>query len=235
MPSRSRSRSRAKVVRRFKRARLAGLPRLRSSGVYLRSRTWASKSLNTHRFSRYAGTSAFPNITVEATQESVNHVFALADVVNAVEFRELFDQYKIEKVIVTYQLVSNPNANNALNATTTASTNWFPIVWSVPDYDDTASLNIDEMKERIGVKCRVLKPDKMLKFVVRPKVNVQTYRTALTTGYAPKRMFVDMTTQDIPHYGLKTCIDCQGIDPNDTYPFVIRQTRQYFFTCTNVR
>jgi hypothetical protein len=174
---------------------------------------------------------------VSGTESSVNHVFALQDIVNASEFGNLFDQYKINKVIVTYQLLNNPSAANALNTlgNNPSGTNWYPIVWSIEDYDDSATNNVEEMKQRIGVKRQVMRPDKIIKFTVRPKVQVQVYKTALSTGYAPKSMYVDMSTQDIQHYGLKTVIDTNGLDPNDSYPFVIRQTRQYFFTCKNVR
>lgn len=200
-------------------------------------RGWASRALNTHKFSRYAATSAYPNIAVAGTESSVNHVFALQDIVNADEFGNLFDQYLINKVIVTYQLLNNPNAANALNTlgNNPSGTNWYPTCWSIADYDDSTTTNIEEMKQRIGVKRQVMKPDKIMKFVVRPKVQVQVYKTALTTGYAPKSMYIDMSTRDVQHYGLKTVIDTNGLDPNDTYPFIIRQTRQYFFTCKNVR
>lgn len=200
-------------------------------------RGWGSRALNTHKFSRYAATSAYPNMSVAGLESSTSHVFALQDIVNADEFGNLFDQYRINKVIVTYQLLNNPNAANALNTlgNNPSGTNWYPTCWSIVDYDDSASSNIEEMKQRIGVKRQVMKPDKIIKFVVRPKVQVQVYKTALTTGYAPKSMFIDMSTRDVSHYGLKTVIDTNGLDPNDTYPFIIRQTRQYFFTCKNVR
>jgi len=241
MPSRSRSRaskrgrSRSRAVSRGRARAVADRPGYRSRTF--RSRGWAAKSLNTHRFSRYAATNAYPNISVAGTESSVNHVFALQDIVNASEFSSLFDQYKINKVIVTYQLLTNPDASNALNVpgNNPAPTNWYPVVWSIEDYDDSATNNIEEMKQRIGVKRQVMRPNQIMSFVVYPKVQVQVYKTALTTGYAPRSMYVDMDQMDIQHYGLKTVIDTNGLDPNDTYPFVIRQTRQYFFTCTNVR
>jgi len=233
MAKRKFSQIRRKVFRRAKRAKASG-----SSMVpYVApTRSWASRSLNTHQFTRYAlGTSVVPLGDGSATFFSNNHVFALANVVNAVEFGSLFDQFKINKVIVTYQLLTNPDANNNLNTTVSNSTNWYPTVWSIIDYDDSASLNISEMKERIGVKNRILKPNQKLTFVVRPKVLVQTYRTAVTTGYAPKSLFVDMSTQDIPHYGLKTTIDFAGIPPSLTNQYKVLQEFKYFFTCKNVR
>lgn len=199
-------------------------------------RSWAARSLNLHRFSRYAvGTSVLSVGDGVQTGFSNNHVFTLASVVNATEFGQLFDLYRIDKVIVTYRLVNNPDANNYLASASTAQANWYPTVWSIPDYDDNANENISEMKERIGVKNRVLFPNRKMVFVVRPKVLVQTYRTAVSTGYAPKTLFVDMATQDIPHYGLKTTIDFAGTPPTAAQQYKILQEFQYFFTCKNVR
>lgn len=238
MPARSRSRSYGRSVR----ARTGrSMSRSRSRSVYPRGyvarlqRSVASRSLNVHKFSRYAlGTSI---VDVTGVQHSNNHTFSLDRIVNAGEFTQLFDQFKITKVVVTYQLLSNPDGANVLNVAgnNPTSANWYPTVWSIADYDDSATMNISEMKERIGVKNRILKPNQKMVFVVRPKVLVQTYRTLTTTGYAPKSMFIDLSAPDVPHYGLKTVIDCGGIDPIDTIPFRILQEFKYYFTCKNVR
>lgn len=201
-------------------------------------RGWASRRLNIHRFTRYAGTS--PSVVAIGdgiiTQFNNNHVFTLQSLVNATEFQQLFDQYRIDKVVVTYQLVNNPDANNYMNSTTLVNaSNFYPTVWSAIDYDDNAATNISEMKERIGVKNQILYPNKKLYFTVRPKVLVQTYRTSLTTGYAPKSVYIDMTNMDVPHYGLKTVIDFAGVPPASAQQYRILQEFKYFFTCRNVR
>lgn len=239
MPSRSRSRgakrgrSRSRALSRGRVGPVGSRPGYRAGSF--RARSWASRSLNTHKFTRYAaGTSVFDVTTVELSN---NHIFTLASVVNSSEFAQLFDQFRIDKVVVTYRLITNPDSSNILNTAGAfpQASNWYPTVWSCVDYDDSSALNISEMKERIGVKNRVLKPNQKMTFVVRPKVLVQTYRTAVSTGYAPKSMFVDMSTNDIPHYGLKTVIDMGGQNPIDTIPFKVIQEFKYYFTCQNVR
>lgn len=226
-----------------KRARSAGPvygPAPGPSMAVAQARKWSTRALNTHRFTRYALSTSVVDLTTAFS--SNNHIFNLAAVVNAVEFRELFDQFMIDKVEVTYQLITNPDASNIINTAgnNPTPTNWYPTVWSVPDYDDSTTLNIDEMKERIGVRNDILRPNEKLLFTVYPKVLVQTYLTALSAGYAPKRMFVDMTQQTLPHYGLKTTFDLAGITPVTVggiavSPFKVKQDFKYFFTCKNVR
>lgn len=239
MPKRSYSAIRKRAISRagFKRTRALVRPFLiRNRSQMMRiGRGWASRTLNTHRFTRYAANTSIVDVTAPGT--SNNHVFTLDKIVNASEFQSLFDQYRIDKVVVTYRLITNPDSSNILNTAGAfpQPTNWFPSVWSIVDYDDNSSMNINEMKERIGVKHRILKPDRPLKYVVRPKVLVQTYRTAVSAGYAPKSLFVDMTNIDIPHYGLKTTIDTGGLTTGAQQPFRIQQEFKYFFTCKNVR
>jgi len=210
--------------------------RSRANTAMVSRRNRASRSLNTHSFSRYCSRTTFGNITVTGTTLATGWEFRIADVVNYSEFTTLFDQFILTKCVVTLRLITNPNSASVLNLTTPVQiTNWYPQLWYIPDYDDSSADNLDAIKERIGVRCRVLKPDKPIRIVVRPKVLVQTYVTALATGYAPKRMYVDCDQPAMPHYGLKTVVDCMGNDPNDTYPFIISQERQYFFTLKNVR
>lgn len=201
------------------------------------TRSRASRSLNTHSFSRYCSRTDFPNISVTGLTNSIGWVFRFSDVIQSAEFTTLFDQFILTKCIVTLRLVTNPDASNALNTAgaNPTPTNWFPNLWYIPDYDDSTSETLDGIKERIGVQCRIMKPNVPIQIVIYPKVLVQTYVSAVATGYAPKRLYMDCDQPTVPHYGLKTVIDCMGQDPNDTYPFVVSQERQYFFTLKNVR
>lgn len=227
-----------RAVKRFKKTGRSGPPGSKRSrtAMVTGGRPRASRSLNIHSFSRYCSKSSFPNITVNGLTGAIGWEFKISDVVNYAEFTNLFDQFILTKCIITLRLITNPDSASVTNLSAPVQiTNWFPNIWYVPDYDDSNAETLDSIKERIGVKCRTLKPDRALRIVIRPKCLVQTYVTALATGYAPKRMYVDCTQAAMPHYGLKTVVDSMGLDPNDTYPFVISQERQYFFTLKNVR
>jgi len=234
------SQKRARVGKRFTRARVAsalsrafGTRRPRRKGF----------SLNTHSFSRYT---AATNSVIDSTELDVGYEFKFSDMVAFSEFSNLFDRYKIDRVVQTFQLVNNPDATYALNVLGTAntnaatsyvnSTNFYPKMWYIHDYDDSNAESIGTLKERVGVKCRILQPNKVIKISTKPAIAIQTYKTALTAGYGPKwGQYIDMQTTDVPHYGLKVAFDTNAQDPTDTAPFRVRVETKYYFTCKDVR
>lgn len=177
------------------------------------------------------------------TTESINGVYLARyytvkfdDMVAYGEFTNLFDNYRIEKVTMTFQLINNPTAYHPLNLGTPAtSTNWWPKMWYVRDYDGGVTETISSMKERQGVKCRVLEPNKMIKISYVPRVRSLIYKTSTTEGYAPKQVRLDMSDATVPHYGLHVVYDTNGIDVIDTYPFKIAVETKIKFSASGVR
>jgi len=203
--------------------------------VRMRRGRMPMKRLNEHSYRRFCD--ALP-VDITGSTYSLGLVFKLDDVKGAADFSDLYDRFMLTTVVLRFKLVSNPyNAINlANNPAVNNHTNWFPKLWYCPDYDDNASESLAVIKERAQTKCKVLRPNQIVKIVVKPAVTVQTYRTATSTGYAPKwKQWIDMANQDVPHYGLKFVVDCCGLDPNDTYPFKLEIDRQYYFTCKDVR
>lgn len=164
------------------------------------------------------------------------------DMIQASDFTSLFDMYRITKVTYKFQLITNPDSASPFNVAATAPTNyynnptnWFPKMWYVMDYDGGTTETLNSIRERQGVKCRILRPDKEIKISFTPKCRVLTYKTADTEGYAPKSIKVDMNDTDVPHYGMAVVFDTNGHDPNNDYPFKIAVERKITFQCYGVR
>lgn len=198
-------------------------------------------SLNTHRFSRFG---AAQTLEMTGTEQPLSFEFLLNSLYSYSEFTTLFDKYRLDKAVVYIQMINNPNAALVTNVTSGAninaatsyvnSSNFYPKMWYITDHDDSATTTIAAIKERVGVKCCVMKPNVVKRITVKPACAVQLYRTATTTGYGPKYgQFIDMAQTDVPHYGLKCVFDPLGLDPQDKYYF--RYEWKLYFTCKDVQ
>ena len=182
----------------------------------------------TYRYSRYATDPL--DIDLNSVSQGYGTEFALQNVKAYTDFSGLYDSFMITGVQMRIQLITNPNNTYPTNNSSFLQPlNWYPKIWYVFDNDDSAALSLSQIRERQGVKCKVLQPNKTLTMFVKPNVAVQTYRTSTTTGYAPKRMFLDMATgYNVPHYGFKYVLDSNGYDPADNNPFRIRVEYKYY-------
>lgn len=190
-------------------------------------------SLNKHVFSRYGNAIV---VSCNTPTLASDYDFKLNDLINATEFTQLFDQYMILKVVVKIQMITNPDGFSYTNSVTgPTQNNFFPKIWYIRDYDGGASETLSTIKERTGVSYIIPKPNKVYSIVLKPLPLVQTYLTALSTGYAPKRLWIDIAAPTVPHYGLKTVIDCLGMDPADTIGFQYRLETKYYVAFKGVR
>lgn len=216
----------------YKRLRTGSQVRRRKSRLAY-SKVRSSLSTNIHCFKRWT-----PSVTTTcsgSTSESAL-VFTFGDMINYSDFTSLYDRYRIDYVVVRAQLRNNPSAISVLGTSGGNATgaNYYPKLWYCPDYDDGEQETLDALKQRSKTKCAVLQPNKVIKFVVKPAILNQTYRTSVTTGYAPKwGQWIDMAQTNVPHYGLKYVIDALGLDPaND---FTVQFEFMYHITCKDVR
>lgn len=210
---RSRSRSRPRAPTRLNRVRAQG----------------------THSFSRHC---ASQEVTINGTFLARQYEVQFNDMIQSSDFTSLFDMYRITKVTFTFQLVNVPEAITNINMQQSASfnpTNWYPKMWYVMDYDGGATETLNSIRERQGVKCRILRPNKVIKVSFTPRCRVLTYKTADTEGYAPRNIKIDMNDTDVPHYGMAVVFDTNGYDPSDTYPFKVAVERKITFQCYGVR
>jgi len=224
-----RAAKRMRMARRFlaSRANLSTMVRRRKTKNF---------RLNTHSFSRF---SAAQTLDMTGTEQPLSFEFSLDQIYSYSEFTTLFDKYRLDKIDVYIQMITNPDASAVTNRPIASQadynrSNFYPKMWYINDHDDSSTTTIAALKERVGVKCCVLKPNVVKKITVRPACAVQIYRTATTTGYGPKwGQFIDMSAVNVPHYGLKTVFDPLGIDPDGTFSF--RYECKYYFTCKDVQ
>jgi len=230
MPKRSRS---GTPMTKATRMAVARSGRRKKSSYGKRGRVPRSINIRgAYSFSRYC---TVTQASINGTFYAANIVTSLSQIIQASDFSALFDQYRITKVVLRVCIVNNPNANNFVNSTAVNQSNWYPKLWYIPDYDGGATETGASIRERQGVKCRILKPNAFINISFTPKCRVLTYSTASSTGYAPKNIKIDMTDQNVEHYGLNYVVDMQLVDVTDTQPYVLSIEKKIYFTCYGVR
>lgn len=166
--------------------------------------------------------------------------FALSDLANIAEYQSLFDQYRLNAVLIQFKLVNVPENNQLPNGNVANYGNFYPTIWFAPDQDDNSFISVAALKEYEKVKHKVLRPNKELSFLLRPRPLLQQYGTATSTSYALQRRapWVDIATgasSQTPHYGCKFAIDFEGISLAIQQGFQIKMNAKYYFQCKNVR
>lgn len=184
---------------------------------------WASNITGTT-----SSTSPNMKMTLNAGGSAVSYALKmqLANLPNAIDFQNLFDLYKIDKVEYRFSLIQNPDNTQSSVLVTDP---YYPRMWYVYDPDDEGVITLDAIRERQGAKYRVLEPNKMIKLSVIPKFQALNYKTSTSEGFRPSTGYLDIQDTDIPHYGLKVVIDFNGNNAQRTYD-VICQAR-YTISC----
>ena len=192
---------------------------------------------NHHTFKRYAVTQTFNYTNGSGTEYDNAMSFQLSDIINLSEFTNLYDRFRIKYVVVKFSVINVPESYWApVSATAVNALSIYPRLWYCPDYDDVTATTINDLKQRPQTKMRYLKPNRTVNIIVRPAVNGQAYRTAISTAYTPMwKTWIDMGQNDTPHYGLKYAIDLQSFTPLPACPVSVVVERCYYFECKDVR
>lgn len=151
--------------------------------------------------------------SLNAVQYYLGGAVSTAQSLNPAELTTLFDQYRIDAIEIKIMATGDPN--------TFTATGTLPRFYICNDYDDAGALgSLAQVQQQQGVK--IFQPgaiDKSYTHWVRPKLLTQTYRTAVTTGYAPAQsaVWVDCTQSDVPHYGVKIWNTGSGVAATVTF------------------
>lgn len=138
--------------------------------------------------------------------------FKLTDITNYAELTSLYDEYCISKVVMKFmpkmgavgQIQSGAGAGT-YNPQTSALK---PLITAI-DYDDaTAPASRAELLE-YGT-ARMTLPSQICTRTVTPHIAIQTYKTAVSSGYSSKaHQWVDCADNNIPHYGIKWQVESE--------------------------
>lgn len=153
--------------------------------------------------------------------------FQLTDLPNYTEFSALFDQFRINAVVIKFVPTWT---SNDINPQSTAL--YMPNFHSALDFDGpttapTAETDLLQYQSYRMTRGHVVHMRKIV-----PCVNVAAYESALATAYLPKRkQFLDMVDVATQHFGMKIWIDAPNLTSNLAY----KTYATYYFTTRSVR
>lgn len=159
------------------------------------------------------------------------YTFSFSDITNHSEFVPLFDFYRMNKVVVKWVPKFTGTSIAGAGATFGANSNALGQFLSAVDYNDaSAPANINTLLEYEN--CRKTHLNAGHTRVLRPAVQMATYKSTLSTGYSPGwKKWINMSDASVLHYGLKWAIDNSGgttpisFDCYITYYFSLRQVK----------
>lgn len=164
--------------------------------------------------------------------------FSLSQCLQVAPYVAIFEYYKINKVVVEfrYRGAATP-AYTTIDGTGTQNNEIVneinPVLYFKVDHNDVTAQTLGTMKESMRTHEKQLSSDNPnFTITLKPAIQAEAYKTALTTGYMPKwGQWLSTLDDTLPHYGLKVyAVAGSGNNPNMGQIEV--QTKIYF-SCKN--
>lgn len=133
-----------------------------------------------------------------------SYAFTLSSLPASGEFTNLFDQYKICGIKYRFY-VDNHTQDSAFSSVTRNQTHYLRI-WHVIDTNDNSlPANFDALQQYPNMRCEILTSDKPWTRwrYFKPKFADTVYTSLIQNGYAVRGGYLNTTSADVPHYGIK--------------------------------
>ena len=172
----------------------------------------------------------------EGSAVGLFRTFSLNDIRQVASYSGIFVYYKIDKIVVTFRYKTggvsaalNPNGTSLASLTNEIN----PMLIFKVDHNDVTSQTISEMKDSMKTRKKVLSNDKPeFSIVLKPALQQEIYKSAVTTAYAPKwGQWLPMADVTAPHYGLKAYAVGSTYANADMGKILV--TYKTYFSCKN--
>lgn len=166
------------------------------------------------------------NDTTSGMMFRLNSIQDWPDIVN------MYDFYKIYKVIVRLEPLMNYASSNVGVDTNTIPT--LGHIYSAIDYNDVSNITLNNLMQYSTFKYS--RSDKVHKRVIYPKSADLVYSssTSLTNSNSPKTQYIDTAHPETEHYGLKVYYEAGG-GASDKASYIVRPVVTFYFDCKKTR
>lgn len=157
--------------------------------------------------------------------------FMLNDIPQVASYKDLFDDYVINKVVAEIRYDTFVSDNTYTNQSNPV----YPQLLIKTDHNDVANQTWNELKESEKSRLVQLRPagTRPISHVIKPALQIELYRTPLTSGYGSKwGQVVRTDDSNVPHYGIKIQVKTQPGD-SDINLGRICIMYKYYFTMKN--
>jgi len=154
--------------------------------------------------------------------------FYLGQVPGSSDFTNLFDQYRIRKVVLSFK----PNQQSFTSSTgSSAVTNIPTRIVTAIDYDDSvAPTSLNELREYNTAQVNTMVESFTRE--IRPAVSIMAYEGVGSTGYCPKwDQWISTNDPGVPHYGIKWAVP-SGVASTNGYQLAVEATFYLEFRMT---
>lgn len=198
-----------------------GRPRRRGGFARVYRKAYAGQ---THRFKQTCSKVAFSSSTVPTGKA---FKFQLTDLDQVSTFTTLFDQYRIDKVVIKFvprSLITSV-AGNAQGAN-------FAYWYAVKDTDD-ATTPATEAEMREHDDCKIMSYDGRIKsFTVYPHIASAVWGAGVFASFENKKSnWIDVASTTVEHYGFKALFPATAVAGTMNYDVFC----DYYFSFKNVR
>jgi len=199
--------------RRFKRAYKAKIPR-----------HVCEKSISISRTMEYAN---FSMPLTSNTWAATNYSFALTNLPAYTEFTELFDQYKITGIKVTFMPLYR---DSLLGVASTASAIATPNIWIAASDDGSQNLSTQIKAMQVQNARMISDPYKPFSIFLKPKFILETVVGLGIAGtHSKSGGWLDTDNPNVLHYGLAIGGDSPGVPATTSFnPMVYSVFAKYY-------
>jgi len=157
--------------------------------------TWQLKQGKVHTFVRSNNNGELPKTPGD---QGYATIFSLNQLPSSSDFTNLFDQYKITRVDMTFEM---DIADGSLNSTTR-----YPRIVVAPDFNNqSAPLTENELLQYEQCKkFQFSAVNRRMTVSLQPKIAATVFRTGVTSAYQMMSSgWMDVAVPDVPHYGVR--------------------------------
>lgn len=162
-------------------------------------------ALQTHSFCERKITDLVMQCDTESSAVGMFKSFNLDDINGAASYKNLFEYYRIDKVVVTFRYKGTGQAAAAGSSHGYAPNEVNPLLYFKVDHNDISADSLALMRESMKTKEKQLTNNKPnFTITLKPAIQAEAYHTALASTYVPKwGQWLSTDDGSVPHYGLK--------------------------------